>query len=226
MKHSLLVLLALALCLTGLPAPNEDVSPMRKVTVQEWMACQGDCGKCFVPVEILEIVNPALAAVGDETGRVNLFGVHFQGNFFGFDENMFRAGDKILLANPRYNVFEGSVEMADAEFLGFSELGGEALPLRVSVQEWLEAKGEVGDCSLTVAVRAYIYPVLAIVTDGSANANLFSFKVDGETMGLLGEAAQVGDVLILQNPVYNVFNGAPEIIEAELLRVIHKPQAE
>ncbi len=44
----------------------------------------------------------------------------------------------------------------------------------VTINEWLDAKGECGDCALVVQVREVLGPVLAVVEDETGSVNLFT----------------------------------------------------
>ncbi len=106
---TLSVLLALAL-LTGAALGEE----ARFVTVAEWLEAKGECGECMLLLRIREVLNPVLAVGEDETGTVNLYS--------GGEDRIlleFGNGERILdgwwivIANPRYNEYEGTIEMAD-----------------------------------------------------------------------------------------------------------------
>ena len=98
------------------PALSEEV---RFVTVQEWLDAKGECGDCMLVLRIKTVLNPVLAIAEDETGEINLF----SGNgpdtmivpFMG--EDCVGEGFIIVIANPRFNEYEGTVEMADWEIL-------------------------------------------------------------------------------------------------------------
>ncbi len=107
--RALCVLLALALFAGG--ASGEEA---RFITVREWLEAKGECGSCMLLLRIREVLNPVLAVGEDETGTVNLYS--------GGEEEIlleFGNGERILngfwivIANPRYNEYEGTVEMAD-----------------------------------------------------------------------------------------------------------------
>ena len=93
------------------------------VTVKEWLETEGAVTGLVI-AQVQEIINPMLAVIADETGRVNLFAVTVNGEITDFFTAGISAGDLILLWNPQYNVFEGSVEMADAVLLRHAVLGG------------------------------------------------------------------------------------------------------
>ena len=87
----------------------------RFVTVREWLDAKGECGDCMLLLKITQIFNPVLAAAADDTGAVNLFSGNGEDSMivnFMSDECP-PEGAILVVANPRYNVFEGSVEMAD-----------------------------------------------------------------------------------------------------------------
>lgn len=87
----------------------------RFVTIQEWMDAKGECGDCMLLVKIQTVLNPVLAIAADETGTVNLFSGNGEEsmivNFIG--EEGFLDGYTMVIANPRWNEYEGTVEMAD-----------------------------------------------------------------------------------------------------------------
>ena len=47
-------------------------------------------------------------------------------------------------------------------------------PKFVTIQEWLDAKGECGDCMLLLKVTQILNPVLAAAADDTGTINLFS----------------------------------------------------
>ncbi len=66
-------------------------------------------------LKITSILNPVLAVAADETGTINLFSGNGEDSMiinFMSDECP-QEGAILVIANPRYNVFEGTVEMAD-----------------------------------------------------------------------------------------------------------------
>ena len=85
------------------------------VTLAEWLACSGEGDDFNVTVTITELLNPYYARVEDDTGSVLLFGLWgYGGDPKAFIEEGISVGDTIVLHNPRYNVYEGNVEMKDA----------------------------------------------------------------------------------------------------------------
>ena len=84
----------------------------------------------------------------------------------------------------------------------------------VTINEWLDAKGECGDCALVVQVREVLGPVLAVVEDETGSVNLFT----GAEEDLLFNFADHNDaeyyrhwIFVISNPEYNVFEGTVEL---------------
>ena len=84
------------------------------VTIQEWLEAKGACGDCMLLLKIQEVLNPVLAVGADETGTINLYsgGENSLILEFGNEERML-TGYWIVIGNPRYNEYEGMIEMAD-----------------------------------------------------------------------------------------------------------------
>ena len=86
----------------------------RFVTVSEWLEAKGDCGDCYMVVQIRQVLGPVLAVAGDETGSVNLFTGTDTELLFDFidqgDPEYYRNWI-FVLGNPQYNVYEGAVEL-------------------------------------------------------------------------------------------------------------------
>jgi len=117
MKKKVALFVAAVLMLISLlsPALSEEV---RFVTVQEWLDAKGECGDCMLLLKIREVLNPVVALCADETGTVNLYSGGETSIIieFGNEERML-TGYWIVIANPRYNVFEGSIEMVNWSLL-------------------------------------------------------------------------------------------------------------
>jgi len=110
---SIVLVLALLSCI----AQAEEGS--RFVTIREWLDAKGECGDCMLLLKVTQILNPVLAVAADDTGAVNLFSGNGEESMiinFMSDECP-REGAILVIANPRYNEFEGSVEMADWSLL-------------------------------------------------------------------------------------------------------------
>ena len=114
MKKLISLILAALLVFSVTIAVAEEIPEI--VTVHEWLETKGETTGLVI-VQVQEVINPVLARVADETGYVNLFGVTIDGEMTDFVVAGITAGDILVLWNPRYNEFEGSVEMADAVLL-------------------------------------------------------------------------------------------------------------
>ncbi|MBR4332159.1 MAG: hypothetical protein IKP72_05745 [Clostridia bacterium] len=111
-KMAALVLsIVLALLALSCAALGEET---KFVTIQEWLEAKGACGDCMLLLKIQEVLNPVLAVGADETGTINLYsgGENSLILEFGNEERML-TGYWIVIGNPRYNEYEGTIEMAD-----------------------------------------------------------------------------------------------------------------
>ena len=84
----------------------------------------------------------------------------------------------------------------------------------VTINEWLDAKGECGDCTLVVQVREVLGPVLAVVEDETGSVNLYT----GGEEDLIFNFGDHNDaeyyrhwIFVISNPEYNVFEGTVEL---------------
>ena len=87
----------------------------RFVTINEWLDAKGECGECMLLLKITQILNPVLAVAEDDSGSINLFSGNGEDSMiinFMSDECP-QEGAILVIANPRYNEYEGTVEMAD-----------------------------------------------------------------------------------------------------------------
>lgn len=113
MKKSVALILSIVFVLLALSsaALSEEA---KFVTVQEWLEAKGACGDCMLLLKIQEVLNPVLAVGADETGTVNLYSGGETSLIieFGNEERML-TGYWIVIGNPRYNEYEGAIEMAD-----------------------------------------------------------------------------------------------------------------
>ena len=115
MKKTIALALSIVLALISLLCFAQAEEGTGFVTIQEWLDAKGECGDCMLLLKITQILNPVLAVAADETGTVNLFSGNGETSMiinFMSDECP-QEGAILVIANPRYNVFEGTVEMAD-----------------------------------------------------------------------------------------------------------------
>ena len=112
MKKAVAILLMCALVCAAASVLAEEA---KFVTIREWLDAKGECGDCMVLLKIKTVLNPVLAVGADDTGEINLFSGNGEDSmivsFMG--EDCVREGDILVIANPRYNEYEGTVEMAD-----------------------------------------------------------------------------------------------------------------
>ena len=119
MKKAIIPALALVLILVSIVCLTQAEEGPRFVTVREWLDAKGECGECIILLKITRILNPVLAAAADETGTINLFSGSGEDSMiinFMSDECP-QEGAILVIADPRYNEYEGTVEMADWKVL-------------------------------------------------------------------------------------------------------------
>ena len=115
MKKMLVLALAAMLVLTCCCFAQAEEGP-RFVTIREWMDAKGDCGDCMLVLKIMVELNPVVALAADETGTVNLFsGANEESSFVPFmsEDTGPKVGYILVIANPKYNPYEGNIEMAE-----------------------------------------------------------------------------------------------------------------
>ena len=100
-----------------------------------------------------------------------------------------------------------------------NRLGGTASN-EISIQEWLDSKGETESSTMTVTVKTIVNPVLAIVEDEfGTSVNLFGVMVDGEFMEFEKAGISQGDTIVIRGGKYNEYEGNVEIAEAALVEI-------
>lgn len=87
----------------------------------------------------------------------------------------------------------------------------------VTVASWREAKSECGGFEITVTVQEIVNPVLAVVSDGTGSVNLFGVNIDGEFTDFVTAGIEVGDTLVLANPMYSEYEGNVEMADSVLV---------
>ena len=119
MKKAVPWMLAIVLVLASLSGLAQAEESPRFVTIREWLDAKGECGDCMLLVKVIQILNPVLAVAADDTGAVNLFSGNGEDSMIinFMSDDCPREGAILVIANPRYNEFEGSIEMADWSLL-------------------------------------------------------------------------------------------------------------
>ena len=115
MKKTIALALSIVLVLVSLSCIAQAEEGPKFVTIREWLDAKGECGDCMLLLKITQILNPVLAVGADDTGEINLFSGNGEDSMiinFMSDECP-QEGAILVIANPRYNEFEGTVELAD-----------------------------------------------------------------------------------------------------------------
>ena len=115
MKKTIALALSIVLVLVSLSCFAQAEDEPKFVTLQEWLDAKGECGNCMLLLKVQQILNPVLAVAAEDTGTINLFSGNGEDSMiinFMSDECP-QEGAILVIANPRYNEFEGTVEMAD-----------------------------------------------------------------------------------------------------------------
>lgn len=116
MKKTVALALSIVLVLVSLSCFAQAEEGPKFVTVQEWLDARGECGDCMLLLKIVQILNPVVALAADETGTVNLYsGGNDPESFVAFfdEEGRLLDGYVLVIANPKYNPYEGTIEMAN-----------------------------------------------------------------------------------------------------------------
>ena len=116
MKKTIALALSIVLVLASLSCFAQAEEGPKFVTIQEWMDAKGDCGDCMLVLKVLQVLNPVVALAADETGTVNLFsGANDPESFVAFfdEEKGMLDGYILVIANPKYTPYKGTIEMAN-----------------------------------------------------------------------------------------------------------------
>ena len=116
MKKTIALALSIGLVLASLSCFAQAEEGPKFVTIQEWMDAKGECGDCMLLLKVIQVLNPVVALAADETGTVNLFsGANDPESFVAFfdEEKGMLDGYILVIANPKYNPYEGTIEMAN-----------------------------------------------------------------------------------------------------------------
>ena len=97
MKKTIALTLSMVLILVSLSCVVQAEEGPRFVTIQEWLDAKGECGDCMLLLKVTQILNPVLAVAADE---------------FMSQESGPKVGYVLVIANPKYNEYEGNIEMA------------------------------------------------------------------------------------------------------------------
>ena len=115
MKKLIALTLSIVLVLVSASCIAHAEDALKFITIQEWLDAKGECGDCMLVLEVIEELNPTVALVADETGMVRLFsGANEESSFVEFMSQSSgpKTGYVLVIANPKYNPYEGNIEMA------------------------------------------------------------------------------------------------------------------
>ena len=115
MKKTIALALSIVLVLLSFSFAAQAEEGPKVVTIREWLDAEGNCGDCMLLLKITQILNPVLAVAADDTGTINLFSGNGEDSMiinFMSDECP-QEGAILVIANPRFNEYEGTIEMAD-----------------------------------------------------------------------------------------------------------------
>ena len=115
MKKTIALALSIVLVLVSLTCISQAEEGPTFVTIQEWLDAKGECDDCMLLLKITQILNPVLAVAADDTGTINLFsGTGEDSMIINFmSDECPQNGAILVIANPRFNEYEGTIEMAD-----------------------------------------------------------------------------------------------------------------
>ena len=115
MKKTIALALSIVLVLLSFSIFAQAEEGSKFVTIREWLDAEGNCGDCMLLLKITQILNPVLAVAADDTGTINLFSGNGEDSMiinFMSDECP-QEGAILVTENPRFNEYEGTIEMAD-----------------------------------------------------------------------------------------------------------------
>ena len=115
MKKTIALALSIVLVLVSLSCFAQAEKRPAFITIRDWLDAGGECGDCMLLLKVIRILNPVLAVTADDTGSINLFSGNGEDSMiinFMSDECP-QEGAILVIANPKYNEFEGTVEMAE-----------------------------------------------------------------------------------------------------------------
>ena len=175
MKRITVIILALVLCLICVFVQAEGGPNL--LTVQEWLDQKGECGNCFLLAVVTKITTPMQALVCDETAACNLF--------IAVDEAGLREGDIILMHNPGYNEYEGSVEIAFPEIVRHIHLDEAVARVDAQTYEFMASPDE------QIFINNQIFSEEVTVSGEGQNVNFINCEFRANIVSTCAATTQV-----------------------------------
>ena len=117
MKRVLSVLIA-AVFVLSLCACGSTKTEANEVTIKQFIEKKDFPKDSVMTVTVSSFVNPVVAVVEDQSGAsVNLYGVFVDGEMKDFESQGIDVGTSITIKNGKYNEYEGSIEIIEAELV-------------------------------------------------------------------------------------------------------------
>ena len=95
----------------------------------------------------------------------------------------------------------------------------EEAPHGITIRSWMDSQG-ADQGAVMVQVQEVINPVLAVVADETGCVNLFGVTIDGRFTDFYTANIKAGDILLLWNPVYHLYEDTIEMADTVLIRHI------
>ena len=93
---------------------RDKTADLKFVTAQEWLDAKGECGDCAMLLRIRQALTDVIALGEDETGMINLYSGTDGDPVIEFrNDRQDLTGYWIVISNPKYNDYEGTIEMID-----------------------------------------------------------------------------------------------------------------
>ena len=110
-----ILLVSVYACSTTKPTSDE-------ITIEQFIETKDFPQGTTMTVTVIEFVNPVVAVVEDKSGAsVNLFGVFIDGEMKDFESQGIDVGTSITIKNGKYNEYEGSIEIIEAELVSVNQ---------------------------------------------------------------------------------------------------------
>ena len=115
-----------------------------------------------------------------------------------------------------------ALAMAVCMILSITAVSGAEGTKFVTIQEWIDAGGDCGDCMLLLKVKTILMPVLAIAEDETGTIALYSAigEDDAIVNFMSDEGLAEGSMLVIANPKWIEYEGTTEMMDWTVLRIM------